>query len=291
MFRCTVAHLNRPWLCSRVSSRGTSFARAWLGESLRSRIPDPSDTAAGQPRGRASSAGNLDAMSDTKGHKSKPPRFKLFRQKSAAAGDSTAKNRRWSDGALGGPGDGAEGEDDTAPTVFGLPIEDVVAGDRVRLGQPRLAVPVVVSSTVRLLQERGLRTNGIFRVSGAARRIRLIREAFEAHLLPDYSQMSPADVAAVLKGFVRELPETIFTSDLNRAFLDVAQMPAVTDQATALVLLMILLPVRTAGAGADSHCLPVFSRPRKAPATVACTHARTRASSLANAVNTCCTRR
>ncbi len=44
---------------------------------------------------------------------------------------------------------------------------------------------------------------------------------FESGAPPEFSQVQPSDVAAVLKYFLRELPDPLLTYDMYHNFLDV----------------------------------------------------------------------
>eukprot|EP00042_Codosiga_hollandica_P041624 m.373683 g.373683 ORF g.373683 m.373683 type:complete len:703 (+) comp56154_c0_seq2:141-2249(+) len=126
--------------------------------------------------------------------------------------------------------------------TFGRPLEDVIIEDRMRTGDVHLRIPLLVSVTAKYLQEHGLRTIGIFRVSGSMKRVRSLIEAFDSGITPDLTQAQPVDVAGVLKYFLRELPEPLIISPLFSSFLDVAHIEKAADKLLSLRLLTLLLP-------------------------------------------------
>ena len=94
-------------------------------------------------------------------------------------------------------------------------------------------------------------------MSGSAKRIRQLNEMFDSGVPPDFAAAQPSDVAAVLKYFLRELPEPLLTFDMYHNFIDVpgarrgdarrgsracADLKSVEDQLLALRLLCCLLP-------------------------------------------------
>ena len=105
--------------------------------------------------------------------------------------------------------DGAE-----VSRVFNRPLHQVLEDDRKLTGDPNLAIPIIARNTIACLQQTGLNSPGIFRVSGASRRIRQLNEAFESGGEPDLTSCSPNDVASVLKFFLRSLPEPLLTHAL-----------------------------------------------------------------------------
>ncbi|KAL1427158.1 hypothetical protein MTO96_017666 [Rhipicephalus appendiculatus] len=82
-------------------------------------------------------------------------------------------------------------------------------------------VPRVINCCLRYLENYGLNTVGIFRVSGSKRRVRQLREEFdsgrEVHL--DQERPQPHDVAQLLKEYLRDLPQPLLTRDLYQPFL------------------------------------------------------------------------
>lgn len=88
-------------------------------------------------------------------------------------------------------------------------------------------VAPILLKCIGLLEERGLDTPGIFRVPGSAKRIEVLKKAFESdpYNVPklDYAQFNVHDVAGVLKMYLRELPEPLLLARLYRPFLAAAR--------------------------------------------------------------------
>ncbi|CAL7936435.1 unnamed protein product [Xylocopa violacea] len=105
------------------------------------------------------------------------------------------------------------------------------------------AVPGVVRQCIRHLENTGLRTLGIFRVSPSKKRVRQLREDFdcgrETKIGPD---QCPHDVAALLKEFFRDLPDPLLCRDLYQAFVHTQKIRNRRLQQEALQHLIQLLP-------------------------------------------------
>ncbi|XP_071389579.1 rho GTPase-activating protein 6-like isoform X1 [Centroberyx affinis] len=103
-------------------------------------------------------------------------------------------------------------------------------------------VPRVVDSCCQHLEKYGLQTVGIFRVGSSKKRVRQLREEFdqavEVHLDEEHSVH---DVAALLKEFLRDMPDPLLTRELYTAFINTMLLDY-SDQESAIQLLIFLLP-------------------------------------------------
>ncbi|KAH8549640.1 Rho GTPase activation protein [Umbelopsis sp. PMI_123] len=90
-------------------------------------------------------------------------------------------------------------------------------------------VPCIVAKCGSFLKDRGLYTEGIFRMSGSARRIGDLQRIFDTP--PDYgSQLdwdgfTVHDAANVLRRFLNYLPEPVIVSNFYQVFRDVIDQP------------------------------------------------------------------
>ncbi|XP_077436891.1 rho GTPase-activating protein 6 isoform X2 [Vanacampus margaritifer] len=103
-------------------------------------------------------------------------------------------------------------------------------------------VPKVVELCCQHLENHGLQTVGIFRVGSSKKRVRQMREeldqGWELHLDEEHSVH---DVAALLKEFLRDMPDPLLTRELYAAFINTTLL-ARAEQQKAIQLLMFLLP-------------------------------------------------
>ncbi|XP_008639445.1 PREDICTED: rho GTPase-activating protein 36 [Corvus brachyrhynchos] len=103
-------------------------------------------------------------------------------------------------------------------------------------------VPRIVDRCCTHLETHGLQTVGIFRVGSSKKRVQQLREEFDRGLdvfLDEHQSVH--DVAALLKEFLRDMPDPLIPRELYSAFLSTATMegPAQLD---TLQLLLFLLP-------------------------------------------------
>lgn len=103
-------------------------------------------------------------------------------------------------------------------------------------------VPRLVDSCCQHLEKHGLQTVGIFRVGSSKKRVRQLREEFDRGV--DVSleeEHSVHDVAALLKEFLRDMPDPLLTRELYTAFINTLLLEP-EEQLGALQLLIYLLP-------------------------------------------------
>ncbi|XP_070770474.1 rho GTPase-activating protein 6-like [Enoplosus armatus] len=128
-----------------------------------------------------------------------------------------------------------------------LPVE--AAGNRKKRHDKKLSlnpiyrqVPRVVDLCCQHLEKYGLQTVGIFRVGSSKKRVRQLRREFdqgwEVQLDEEHSVH---DVAALLKEFLRDMPDPLLTRELYMAFIN-TMLLEYSDQESAIQLLIFLLP-------------------------------------------------
>ncbi|XP_054977021.1 rho GTPase-activating protein 6 isoform X1 [Sorex araneus] len=103
-------------------------------------------------------------------------------------------------------------------------------------------VPRLVDSCCLHLEKYGLQTVGIFRVGSSKKRVRQLREEFDRgdDVTLD-EEHSVHDVAALLKEFLRDMPDPLLTRELYTAFINVVLLEH-EEQLGTLQLLIYLLP-------------------------------------------------
>uniref|UniRef100_A0A3Q2Y1F5 Rho GTPase activating protein 6 n=1 Tax=Hippocampus comes TaxID=109280 RepID=A0A3Q2Y1F5_HIPCM len=103
-------------------------------------------------------------------------------------------------------------------------------------------VPRVVDSCCQHIEKYGLQTVGIFRVGSSKKRVRQLREEFDrgvdVHLDEEHSVH---DVAALLKEFLRDMPDPLLTKELYTAFINTTSLD-LEEQQSVMQLLVYLLP-------------------------------------------------
>lgn len=103
-------------------------------------------------------------------------------------------------------------------------------------------VPRVVDSCCQHIEKYGLQTVGIFRVGSSKKRVRQLREEFDRGIdVPLDEEHSVHDVAALLKEFLRDMPDPLLTKELYTAFINTTLMDS-DEQQSVTQLLVYLLP-------------------------------------------------
>ncbi|XP_054244536.1 rho GTPase-activating protein 36 [Indicator indicator] len=104
-------------------------------------------------------------------------------------------------------------------------------------------VPRIVDRCCKHIETHGLQTVGIFRVGSSKRRVQQLREEFDQGLdvfLDE--QQSVHDVAALLKEFLRDMPDPLIPRELYSPFLSTASMEGPAQLGTLQLLLFLLPP-------------------------------------------------
>ncbi|MED6277067.1 hypothetical protein CHARACLAT_009405 [Characodon lateralis] len=130
-----------------------------------------------------------------------------------------------------------------------LSLPDEAAGNRKKTRDKKLSlnpiykqVPRIVDLCCQHLEKNGLQTVGIFRIGSSKKRVRQLREEFdqgwEVHFNDEHCVH---DVAALLKKFLRDLPDPLLTRELYTAFIHTMLLDY-SEQQSAIQLLIFLLP-------------------------------------------------
>ncbi|XP_017778349.1 PREDICTED: rho GTPase-activating protein 100F isoform X3 [Nicrophorus vespilloides] len=114
--------------------------------------------------------------------------------------------------------------------LFGVDLENVVnreaktGGVATGLTSAAQQVPIIIRRCVEEIERRGLDIIGLYRLCGSATKKRILREAFERNsrsvdLTPD-NVPDINVITGVLKDYLRELPEPLFTKCLYQMMVD-----------------------------------------------------------------------
>ncbi|CAH1773515.1 unnamed protein product [Owenia fusiformis] len=124
--------------------------------------------------------------------------------------------------------------------IFGVDLETIVK--REKLGTN---VPILVMQCIDEIEHRGLDVVGLYRLCGSAKRKVELREEFERDIRKvELSPNSVPDinvVTGILKDFLRELPEPIFTNSLYQMLLDALSVRLPSDPGGSAKLMLSIL--------------------------------------------------
>ncbi|NXS63189.1 RHG06 protein, partial [Brachypteracias leptosomus] len=104
-------------------------------------------------------------------------------------------------------------------------------------------VPRIVDRCCKHIETYGLHTVGIFRVGSSKKRVQQLREEFDQGLdvfLDEHQSVH--DVAALLKEFLRDMPDPLIPRELYGPFLSTAAMGGPAQLGTLQLLLFLLPP-------------------------------------------------
>ncbi|KAJ3416289.1 hypothetical protein HDV05_002229 [Chytridiales sp. JEL 0842] len=131
--------------------------------------------------------------------------------------------------------------------LFGVPLEVVLDRTGVESdilpGRKPILIPKFVDQCIRLLHGMDLSIEGIFRKNGNIRRLKEVADAFDANPETcEINEESPIQIAALLKKFLRELPEPLLTFKLYPAFIASQKLDMEKDRLQALHMICCLVP-------------------------------------------------
>ena len=110
--------------------------------------------------------------------------------------------------------------------VFSIPLEILVERDGEEcsdgVGPNPLKVPALVQDAITAMKTMDMSIEGVFRKNGNIKRLKQMEEAMDlkgSSEAVDLNAESPVQVAALLKRFLRSLPDPVLTYKLHRLFI------------------------------------------------------------------------
>ncbi|KAF9045826.1 RhoGAP-domain-containing protein [Hymenopellis radicata] len=131
--------------------------------------------------------------------------------------------------------------------VFGVPLELLVQGEGSDslLGASRatLRVPSFIDDVISAMRQMDMSVEGIFRKNGNIRRLKELTEAIDRDPSSvDLTTDNPVQLAALLKKFLRDLPDPLMTFKLHRLLVASQSLPNEADRKRLLHLLSVIMP-------------------------------------------------
>uniref|UniRef100_A0A182VU46 Rho-GAP domain-containing protein n=1 Tax=Anopheles minimus TaxID=112268 RepID=A0A182VU46_9DIPT len=132
--------------------------------------------------------------------------------------------------------------------VFGVSLNALVRRDQQVTGEDTTLVPLVLQAILAELAVRGAREEGILRVPGHKQKTEALYNEIEQNFYCKPEKIEPLikkagvhDLSALLKRWLRELPQPLLANDLVHLFYQTNVLPP-HDQYKALAVLCQLLP-------------------------------------------------
>ncbi|ETE64642.1 Rho GTPase-activating protein 18 [Ophiophagus hannah] len=127
--------------------------------------------------------------------------------------------------------------------LFGVPLLVLLEHDQKRI--PGIQTPLIFQKLISQIEGGKLETEGLLRIPGVAARVKNLCQELESKFYEgtfNWDSVKQHDAASLLKLFIRELPQPLFTVEYLKAFQDVQKLPTKKHQLQALNLLVLLLP-------------------------------------------------
>ncbi|KAL7747468.1 Rho-type GTPase activating protein Rga1 [Sorochytrium milnesiophthora] len=131
--------------------------------------------------------------------------------------------------------------------TFGVPIDVLLdragVSSNLGAGPGRMRIPRFVDSVITALRQSDLYVQGIFRLNGNIRRLNQLKDEIDKDPTRfDISEENSVQLAALLKKFLRELPEPLLTFKLHRLFVMVQKIGNDAHRKKLLHYICCLLP-------------------------------------------------
>ncbi|KAI8488591.1 RalA-binding protein 1 [Branchiostoma belcheri] len=123
--------------------------------------------------------------------------------------------------------------------IFGIPLHEAVERSKLIDG---IELPAIFRDCLDFIEERGLCTEGIYRISPVKSQVDALRAAYDHGEVVDLQDHDPHTVAGLLKTYLRELPDPVLTMELLPGFEDASALAGEEDRVAALIQMLYQLP-------------------------------------------------
>ncbi|EDO16645.1 hypothetical protein Kpol_529p25 [Vanderwaltozyma polyspora DSM 70294] len=133
--------------------------------------------------------------------------------------------------------------------LFGASLEELCIKYGVQsdlgVGPSKIQVPIIVDELISCLRQMDLSVEGIFRINGNIRRLRELSAAIDKNpsVIPDLSKESAIQLSALLKKFIRSLPEPLMTKSLYQLWINAAKIENENEKRKVMSLIYSMLPI------------------------------------------------
>lgn len=131
--------------------------------------------------------------------------------------------------------------------IFGIPLEILVersgADSTLGASATHLRVPSFIDDIISAMKQMDVSIEGIFRKNGNIRRLKELSEALDRDSASvNLSDDNPVQLAALLKKWLRELPDPLLTFKLHRLFVMSQKLETESERNRCLHMIIVLLP-------------------------------------------------
>ena len=123
--------------------------------------------------------------------------------------------------------------------VFGTPLSVLASrwgiDSELGVGPSKIRIPIIVDELISNLRQMDMSVEGIFRKNGNIRRLRELTRLIDENPseVPDLSKENAIQLSALLKKFIRELPEPILTVSLYNLWISSATIESSSEKQKA----------------------------------------------------------
>ncbi|KAL4960891.1 GTPase-activating protein LRG1 [Aspergillus stella-maris] len=131
--------------------------------------------------------------------------------------------------------------------IFGVSLDYLVEKEGTEsshgVGPGALRIPTLVDDSVSAMRQMDMSVEGVFRKNGNIRRLKDVSEMIDnKYEQVDLTKETPVQIAALLKKFLREMPDPLLTFKLHRLFVASQKIKDLEKQKRVLHLTCCLLP-------------------------------------------------
>ncbi|KAG5296630.1 rho-GTPase-activating protein [Histoplasma ohiense] len=131
--------------------------------------------------------------------------------------------------------------------VFGVGLDALIEKDGTEsthgVGPGTLRIPTFVDDAISAMRQMDMSVEGVFRKNGNIKRLKETSDIVDTkYEQADFNKENPVQIAALLKKFLREMPDPLLTFKLHRLFLVSQKISDPENQRRVLHLTCCLLP-------------------------------------------------
>ncbi|EGG12495.1 uncharacterized protein MELLADRAFT_46530 [Melampsora larici-populina 98AG31] len=133
--------------------------------------------------------------------------------------------------------------------VFGVPLDVLIERHGVDsllgAGAGQLRVPSFIDDVISAMKQMDMSVEGIFRKNGNIRRLKELTDSIDRDdgvMMNNFSDDNPVQLAALLKKFLRDLPDPLLTFKLHHLFIASQRIENEIERRKTLHLICCLLP-------------------------------------------------
>ncbi|KAF3940970.1 hypothetical protein ABW19_dt0207827 [Dactylella cylindrospora] len=157
------------------------------------------------------------------------------------------KQTFWNKFTKGFKQDGGKNKKQKKAGVFGVPLEQLVERDHAEsslgIGPGTLRVPALLDDAITAMKQLDMSVEGVFRKNGNIRRLKELTAMIDAgNENVDLVSEGPVQIAALLKKFLREMPDPLLTFKLYKLFIASQKLADEEKKRRVLHLTCCLLP-------------------------------------------------